>query len=44
LHELSTDDAAVAAHWAAPYCQTYLSRIGDLAARLAVTSHPVDVI
>jgi hypothetical protein len=42
--ELYTDDAAVEAHRAAPYFQNDLSGIGDLAARAAVTSHPVDVI
>jgi quinol monooxygenase YgiN len=44
LDELYTDDAAVEAHRAAPNLQTYLSRIGGLAARVAVTSHPVYVI
>jgi quinol monooxygenase YgiN len=43
LDELYTDDAAVEAHRAAPYFQVYLSKIGDLAFRVAVTSQAIDV-
>jgi quinol monooxygenase YgiN len=43
LDELYVDDAAVTAHRAAPYFQTYLSRINDLAERVAITAHPLDV-
>ncbi len=43
LDELYHDDTAVAAHRASPHFQHYLSRIPDLADRLSVTGHAVDV-
>lgn len=43
LDELYESDAAVAAHRAAPYFQAYLSKIHDLADRVAITAHPLDV-
>lgn len=43
LNELYKDDAGLAAHRATPHFQNYLSKIGDLASRTAIVSHPVDV-
>lgn len=43
LNELYKDDAGLAAHRATPHFQNYLSRIGGLASRTAIVSHPVDV-
>ncbi|MCT8003734.1 antibiotic biosynthesis monooxygenase [Sphingomonas sanguinis] len=41
LDELYTDADAVAAHRATPHFQNYLSRIGDLAERVAFVLDPV---
>ena len=43
LDELYENDAAVAAHRAAPHFQTYLAKIDHLADRVAITARPVDV-
>lgn len=43
LDELYTDADAVAAHRASPHFQDYLSRINDLADRVAWTLAPVSV-
>lgn len=42
--ELYADDDAVATHRATAHFQAYLSRIGDLADRLSVVGHAVDVL
>ena len=43
LDELYLDDAAVAAHRETPHYKDYLSRITDLADRIAVVLRPVAV-
>lgn len=43
LDELYRDQAAADAHRRSPHFQAYAERIGDLADRLAITAHPVDV-
>ncbi len=43
LNELYKDDAGLAAHRITPHFQNYLAKIGDLASRTAIVSHPVDV-
>lgn len=43
LDELYADGDAVAAHRASPHFQTYMSRINDLADRVAWTLDPVSV-
>lgn len=44
LDELYTDQAAVDAHRATRHFQNYLTQIGELADRVALTLHPVAVI
>jgi len=43
LDELYLDAAALTAHRASPHFQNYLSRIGDLAERTALTLDPISV-
>ena len=43
LDELYADNAAVAAHRQSPHFQDYLSKINDLADRVAVVLDPVEV-
>ena len=43
LEELYADDAAVAAHRAAPHFKNYLAKINDLAERTAITLDPLEV-
>jgi quinol monooxygenase YgiN len=43
LDELYASDEAVAAHRAAPHFQDYVSKIGDIADRVALVSDPVSV-
>ena len=43
LDELYADDDAVAAHRATPHFQNYLSAVGDLAERTAMTLDPAAV-
>jgi len=43
LDELYKDGAAVSAHRETPHFQAYAAKIGDLAERVAVVVHPVDV-
>jgi len=44
IDELYRDAASVEAHRATPHFREYASRIGELATRTAVTSHPLDVV
>ena len=43
LEELYADDAAVAAHRAAPHFVNYLAKINDLAERTAIVLDPLEV-
>lgn len=43
LDELYRDEDAVAAHRETPHYKAYLTKIGDLAERTALTLHPLDV-
>ena len=43
LDELYRDEAATDAHRRSTHFRDYAERIGDLADRLAITAHPVDI-
>lgn len=44
LDELYRDQAAADAHHRTPHFQAYVDGIEELADRLAITAHPVDVV